>query len=406
MSGRLRLDKLVNCVEAFVANAEESRQKEQMDSEKSPEAAASEGSSPPKSPTSPVADASGPIYVFPPTQRPEASPRELRDEIESAIPLTHVLESTGSFGALLGAVPLRKGSSPMLRRQHSLPSPPAQPILSSPGRPQSRRRSVGAGPLSPAQVPTLSRKDGSTGATDSGGATSLRQRRPLVNREATNFNDVAMDGAAGADYVVPLQGYGSPPATLEDPVIPLIPFEELMLIETLGMGRVSTIYRAAWQRTPLLPESSGLAAVEMVALKVATVDPETGDTSHVEELRREADIAAMLQHTSVCELIGVAADAECFCLAYEFCEGGSLLSLLSDNTRYYEYLPIALDIANAMAYLHSRDVIHRDLKPSNVLLTRDHRAKIADFGMSVANTGQELTAETGTVSFRLELRAL
>lgn len=87
----------------------------------------------------------------------------------------------------------------------------------------------------------------------------------------------------------------------------------------------------------------------------------------------------------------------CFCLAYEFCEGGSLLSLLSDNTRYYEYLPIALDIANAMAYLHSRDVIHRDLKPSNVLLTRDHRAKIADFGMSVANTGQELTAETGTV---------
>lgn len=396
MKGRLRLDKLANCVEAFVASAKEV-EKEQTDSDQDSSEAA-QGTSPPKSPggTSPVAETSGPIYVFPPAQRPEASPKEIRDEIESAVPLTHVLESAGSFGALGPAIP-KKASFPMLRRQHSMPSPPVH--LSSPGRPQ-----YGRGPSSGQQsplVPTLSRKDRSTGSISSGGGvTSLRQRRPLVNREATNFSDVGLDGATGADYVVPLHAVGSPPSSLEDPVIPLIPFEELMLIETLGMGRVSTIYRAAWQRTPLLAESNGPASVEMVALKVATVDPETRDTSHVEELRREADIAAMLQHTSVCELIGVAADAECFCLAYEFCEGGSLLSLLSDTTRYYEYLPIALDIANAMAYLHSRDVIHRDLKPSNILLTRDHRAKIADFGMSVNNTGQELTAETGTVSRR------
>jgi eukaryotic-like serine/threonine-protein kinase len=75
------------------------------------------------------------------------------------------------------------------------------------------------------------------------------------------------------------------------------------------------------------------------------------------------------------------------------------LSLLSDTSRYYEYLPIALDVANGMAHLHAKDIIHRDLKPSNILLTRDHRAKIADFGMSVANAGQELTAETGTYRY-------
>jgi len=72
------------------------------------------------------------------------------------------------------------------------------------------------------------------------------------------------------------------------------------------------------------------------------------------------------------------------------------MTLLSDASRCYEYLPIAMDVANGMAYLHSRNVIHRDLKPRNVLLTHNNRAKVCDFGLSVTNRGQELTAETGT----------
>ena len=140
------------------------------------------------------------------------------------------------------------------------------------------------------------------------------QRRPLVNREAANFSDDVIDGETGVGYVaVATHALDAPPVSLtgiEDRAIPLIPFEELMLIETLGMGRVSTIYRAAWQRALVEGDVNVQAGVEMVALKVATVNPETGDMSHVDELRREADIAAMLQHANVCELIGLAADAE------------------------------------------------------------------------------------------------
>jgi hypothetical protein len=50
--------------------------------------------------------------------------------------------------------------------------------------------------------------------------------------------------------------------------------------------------------------------MEMVALKVATVNPGTNNFSQVYELCHEANIAVMLQYSSVCELIGVAADAE------------------------------------------------------------------------------------------------
>jgi Protein kinase domain len=226
-------------------------------------------------------------------------------------------------------------------------------------------------------------------------------RRKLVDRPRSHYLDesevVSLEYSKSLDYVtVPaIDQNGDVIQTKRS--VPLIPFDELMLIETIGTGRVSTIYRAAWQRQGQHIFSQDL--VKMVALKVAMKNVENGDTSHIDELRQEADIAARLKHTCICDLVGIAADAECFCLAYEYCQGGSLLSLLTDTKRYYEYLPIALDIANGMAYLHSRNVIHRDLKPSNILLTKHHRAKIADFGMSVNNHGQELTAETGTYRY-------
>jgi len=167
-----------------------------------------------------------------------------------------------------------------------------------------------------------------------------------------------------------------------------IPFEELKLLGVIGEGRVSTIYRAVWQK-------KDDTCLKEIALKVATMG-ENGDDSELQELRQEADIASSLEHYNVCDFVGAAVDSYCFCLAYDYCQNGSLSSLLSDTSRCYDYLPIAIDIANGMAYLHSKKIIHRDLKPSNILLTKENRAKICDFGMSLYYRGQELTAETGT----------
>ena len=63
----------------------------------------------------------------------------------------------------------------------------------------------------------------------------------------------------------------------------------------------------------------------------------------------------------------------------------------------YDYLPIAQDICNGMAYLHSKSIIHRDLKPENILVDNSNRVKVADFGLSITHTGcEELSGETGT----------
>lgn len=389
MSGRLRLDKLANLIEDFLSKALSSGKPDD------------DGQSSKK--------VHGPLY-FQPEHEPavDRTPEAIQqEEMESAVPLSEVLLASASQGNLSGPW------LPHLRRISSLSGPPVESILPSTVL-QMRSNSTETSLSShhrqgheEAEPPPQVSND------PQGLSSSMRERRPLVNRHAASDLDkvgqeASSDDSTSLDYLTIPGFHGAVGGGIESRNIPLIPFDELMLIETIGTGRVSTIYRAAWQRThshsltsPAPTVTPG--GVPMVALKVAMVNTMTGDTSHVDELRREADIAARLDHPNICDLVGIAADPECFCLAYDFCEGGSLLSLLSDSRRYYEYLPIAMDIANGMAYLHSRSVIHRDLKPSNILLTRDHRAKIADFGMSVRNSGQELTAETGTYRYMVSV---
>jgi Protein tyrosine and serine/threonine kinase len=424
MNGRLRLDKLSNSIESFLCTKTDgSKINEQQtaaignrDGIQVSEVVTNEHKhvvGPPQSPHRGDIEPTGPLYYqVERTPEPYVINEKSLQEIKSAVPLAEFLTKTNSQADFRPLVP-----NNVRKYHHNYSSTPSIPSLRFSTQAFSTTKiatSTTVMPSIPAAQNATVPNDvvPSTGTTDTVISKQRNKRRVLLDRPATSFLDdsernvlvvnTASSVSSMGDYVTvqPYSGIGS--SYLEQRVVPLIPFDELMLIETIGSGRVSTIYRAAWQKATSISSSISTipsSNIRMVALKVAMVNPITNDTANVDELRREADIAARLEHSNVVELVGVAADPECFCLAYDYCDGGSLLSLLSDHTRYYEYLPIALDIANGMAYLHSRNVIHRDLKPSNILMTRDHRAKIADFGMSVANFGQELTAETGTYRY-------
>jgi len=353
MIGRLRLDRLANLIESFLKE----KQAKASEAEEERSRSGSLSRSPPSPPQS------GPLYYKSAEGgRHVSTPQDLQEEMRSAVPLADALATNFS----------RVPSFPKLRKMHSMPVS----TMETPGVPNvhlsMRQESSGGGgsaaadggvsiTLTPGTPDTLASAENLAAQVEAGVAasapTSTRERRPLVNRQAiSNLDAYADTQMPPRDYMVVSNPASDSHGAGEERIIPLIPFDELMLIETLGTGRVSTIYRAAWKRGVYGPSSP--AGVQMVALKVAMVNSITGDTSHIDELRREADIAARLSHPNVCDLVGVAADQECFCLAYDYCEGGNLLSLLSDSTRYYEYLPIALDIANGLAYLHSRNGKH------------------------------------------------
>ena len=136
-----------------------------------------------------------------------------------------------------------------------------------------------------------------------------------------------------------------------------------------------------------------------VAVKV--LRPELAAALGPERFLREIQVTAQLQHPHILPLHD-SGEAEGF-LYYvmPYVEGESLRGRLTRERQLPldEALAIAREVADALSYAHSRDVVHRDIKPENILLASGH-ALVADFGIARAITaagGEHLTATGLTV---------
>ncbi len=110
---------------------------------------------------------------------------------------------------------------------------------------------------------------------------------------------------------------------------------------------------------------------------------------------REAEVWTELIHPHIVHAFDVRDDQSTHyrpAIFMDYCDGGSLADRLSDGNRlpFLDALDIAIQICWAMDFAHDKGHIHRDLKSSNVLLIRDGRALVTDFGLVKSFEAQDL----------------
>jgi serine/threonine protein kinase len=177
--------------------------------------------------------------------------------------------------------------------------------------------------------------------------------------------DVGLGSGSGATG-----GRGAAADVAADEVRKRFPAYEV--VAPLGRGGMGVVFRA--RQTALDRE---------VALKVLPAVP-ARPAGFAERFEREAKALARLQHPGIVQVFdfGTSADGWCY-LAMELVDGTNLRrALAGGRLAPKEALAIVPQICDALQYAHDHGVVHRDIKPENVLLARDGRVKIADFGLA------------------------
>ncbi|KAJ7978468.1 LRR receptor-like kinase family protein [Quillaja saponaria] len=163
----------------------------------------------------------------------------------------------------------------------------------------------------------------------------------------------------------------------------------------IGKGGFGTVYRG------VLPDG------RQVAVKKLQREGIEGEKEFRAEMEVLSGNSFGWPHPNLVTLYGWCLNGSEKILVYEYMEGGSLEDLVSDRIKFTwrRRIDVAIDVARALVYLHHEcypSIVHRDVKASNVLLDKDGKARVTDFGLArVVDAGDShvSTMVAGTVGY-------
>ncbi|MEB3101235.1 Stk1 family PASTA domain-containing Ser/Thr kinase [Ferviditalea candida] len=158
------------------------------------------------------------------------------------------------------------------------------------------------------------------------------------------------------------------------------------IIERIGGGGMALVYKG---HDSLLNRK--------VAVKVLR-QQFVHDEEFIRRFRREAQSAASLSHPNVVSIYDVGREQDIHYIVMEYVEGTNLNEKIKEHAplQVEEAVHIATQICDALDHAHHNQIIHRDIKPHNILIGKNGRVKVTDFGIARAATASDIT-QTGSV---------
>ena len=162
------------------------------------------------------------------------------------------------------------------------------------------------------------------------------------------------------------------------------------IIAKIGSGGMADVYKA-----------KDHVLNRLVAIKVLKQEYST-DATFVKKFRVEAQSAAGLSHPNIVSVYDVGEDDGVYFIVMELVQGITLKNYIDMKGKLdiREALNISVQIAAGLSAAHENRIIHRDIKPQNIIMSRDGKVKVTDFGIAkVADSTTVTTTAAGTVHY-------